>query len=143
MRPPKQLVWASLREPCEKGFGVRVTKIVAAVAFVCCASSAFAQGSAPVNHDGRWKVEIQTTVGKCTPSAEAIVTIKDNRVAAIDAANIEPWGYIEDSATFVGHFSQGEHVLRANGDVKGATASGPWSSNTDFCGGRWSAKKID
>lgn len=142
MRPHKRLFWPP-HGPCEKGFGVSVTRIFVAVALVGFAAPAFAQGPTPVDHDGRWKVEIQTTVGKCTPSAEAIVTIKDNRVAAIDAANIEPWGYIEDSATFVGHFSQGEHVLRANGDVKGATASGPWSSNTDFCGGRWSAKKID
>ncbi len=33
----------------------------------------------------------------------------------------------------------GEHVLRANGVVKGAHASGAWSSSADFCGGRWTA----
>ncbi|WP_298425844.1 hypothetical protein [Rhodoblastus sp.] len=114
-------------------------KFLAASFFFLSSLAASAQSS----HDGQWKVSIETTVGKCEPSAEAVVTITDNRVTAIDASGIEPWGYIDEANTFVGHFSQGERVLRANGDVKGDSASGPWSSNTDFCGGRWTAHKIN
>ncbi len=101
--------------------------------------SAVAQSS----HDGHWRVNVMTTVGKCEPSAHAVVTIKDNRVADIDAQGVEAWGYVDDTSTFVGHFSQGQRVLRANGEVHGDSASGPWSSNTDYCGGSWSAQKID
>ncbi|MDI9849101.1 hypothetical protein QM467_13655 [Rhodoblastus sp. 17X3] len=94
-------------------------------------------------HDGQWRVDIQTSVGNCPPGGQVVVTIKDERVTAIDAGGVEPWGYIDDTNTFVGHFNIGEKVVRANGDVKGQTASGPWSSNTDYCGGRWTARKID
>jgi hypothetical protein len=115
-----------------------------AVPFVLIASlsaslPAFAQSS----HDGRWRAEVETTVGNCQRSAQIIVTIKDNRVAETDAAGVTAWGYIDDTNTFVGRFTAGEKVARANGDVKGNTASGPWSSNTDYCGGRWTARKID
>jgi hypothetical protein len=101
---------------------------------------AAAQGN---SHDGKWRVEIQTTVGACQKSGVVTVEIKGARIAGIDVSGVDPWGYIDDSNTFVGHFNQGEHVLRANGDVKGSSASGPWSSQTDYCGGRWTARKID
>jgi hypothetical protein len=102
--------------------------------------SAFA---ASTSHDGHWRVELETTVGNCQASGVAVVSLKAGRVTGIDAIGVQPWGYIDGDNTFVGHFNSGKHVLRANGDVKGATASGPWSSQTDFCGGRWTARKID
>jgi hypothetical protein len=115
-----------------------------AVPFVLIASlpaslPAFAQSS----HDGRWRAEVETTVGNCQRSAQIIVTVKDNKVSEIDAAGVTAWGYIDETNTFVGRFTAGEKIARANGDVKGNTASGPWSSNTDYCGGRWTARKID
>ena len=106
---------------------------------VAVAAPALAQPS----YDGRWRADIETTVGNCPKSGQVVLTIKANRVEAIDAEGVTPWGYIDDTNTFVGHFNIGEKVVRANGDVKGQTASGPWSSNTDFCGGRWTAHKID
>jgi hypothetical protein len=102
--------------------------------------SAFAATAA---HDGHWRVELETTVGNCQKSAVAVIAVKASRVSSIDTSGVEPWGYIDGDNTFVGHFHSGSHVLRANGDVKGAAASGPWSSQTDFCGGRWTAHKID
>ncbi len=59
------------------------------------------------------------------------------------SSGIEPWGYIDETNTFVGHFSSGEKVLRANGSVLGEFAKGPWSSQTEFCGGTWTARKLD
>jgi hypothetical protein len=114
-------------------------KLLAAGLLILSPLSAAAQTS----HDGRWNVDVVTTVGKCEPSARTVVTIKDNRVVAIDAGSVDAWGYIDDANTFVGHFSQGQRVLRANGTVKGGAASGAWSSNTDYCGGDWTAHKID
>jgi hypothetical protein len=114
-------------------------KFLAAALLLLSSLSAAAQSS----HDGRWSVSVVTTVGKCEPSARAVVTIKDNRVVAIDADGVEAWGYIDNANTFVGHFSKGQRVARANGTVKGGAASGAWSSNTDYCGGAWTARKID
>jgi hypothetical protein len=117
------------------------------VASLLLSSSLTASLAAPVaaksGHDGQWRVDIQTSVGKCPPGGQVVVTIKDERVTGIDAGDVEPWGYIDDTSTFVGHFNIGDKVVRANGEVKGQTASGPWSSNTDYCGGRWTARKID
>ena len=83
------------------------------------------------------------SVGNCPPVGQVVVTIKAKRVKPSTPRASTPWGYIDDTNTFVGHFNIGEKVVRANGDVKGQTASGPWSSNTDYCGGRWTAHKID
>jgi hypothetical protein len=33
--------------------------------------------------------------------------------------------------------------MRANGAVKGGAASGAWSANADYCGGRWSAQRLN
>jgi len=106
-------------------------------------SSLPAAAAAKPGNDGQWRVEVQTTVGNCPRSGEVVVTIKDNRVSGIDTQGVAPWGYIDDTNTFVGRFTIGDKIVRANGDVKGAAASGPWSSNTDYCGGRWSARKVD
>ncbi len=94
-------------------------------------------------YDGTWRVEVETTVGNCQKAAVANITVKGAKVVGIDASGLEPWGYIDADNVFVGRFSQGERVLRANGDVKGGFAYGPWSSSTDFCGGRWSARKLN
>jgi len=95
------------------------------------------------SHDGRWQVELETTVGACAKSGVAVLTVKGGQLASIDASGVSPWGYIDDSNTFVGHFNAGSKMLRANGDVKGNSASGPWSSQTDYCGGRWTAHKLN
>ncbi len=102
--------------------------------------AALAQGT---SHDGKWRVELETTVGNCPKDGTTIVTIKQDRIVGIDASGVEPWGYIDDTNTFVGHFTSGAKVLRANGDVKGDSAYGPWSSQTDYCGGRWTAHKVN
>jgi len=97
--------------------------------------------------DGHWKVDLQTTDGngaaKCPPNGSVTIEIKDRRLTSIDPSSITPWGYIDETNTFVGHFNSGSTVVRANGEVKGNVASGPWSSQTDYCGGRWTARKID
>jgi hypothetical protein len=100
-------------------------------------------GLASRAYDGKWRVALQTTVGNCPASADVVVTVKDAKIVGIDGANAEPWGYVDAANTVVGRFSQGERALRANGAVKGATASGAWSANTDYCGGRWTATKIN
>ncbi|MCI4678762.1 hypothetical protein K9U39_00570 [Rhodoblastus acidophilus] len=114
-------------------------KFLAAGLLLLSSFSAAAQSS----HDGRWSVDAETTVGNCQRTAQSVVTVKDNRVVGVGAQGVQAWGYIDDTNTVVVRLTQGDHVLRADGAVKGDRASGPWSSNTDFCGGRWTAHKID
>ncbi len=37
-----------------------------------------------VSHDGHWRVELVTTVGNCQKSGLAVLTVKNNKIAAID-----------------------------------------------------------
>jgi hypothetical protein len=131
---------------------LRAVKILAVLALAAISCPAFAQGAsqespqaAPqaMSHDGHWRVEIETTVGNCPKSGVAVLTVRKNKIVGIDASGVDAWGYIDETNTFVGHFSSGEKVLRANGDVKGEFAYGPWSSQTEYCGGRWQARKLD
>ena len=123
------------------GAKVRARKFIAG--FILAWGLPVAAMAAAASHDGQWQVQLQTTVGQCPPSVETVVSIKQNRVVAISASGVTPWGYVDETNTFVGHFSSGQKVLRANGDVKGNSARGPWSSQTDYCGGTWTAHKID
>jgi hypothetical protein len=131
---------AAIKAAHSRRFVLRAVPFIALLMASCLPLPALAQGP---THDGRWRVELETTVGKCAGGGSTIVTIKLDRVVGIDASGVEPWGYIDETNTFVGHFNSGQKVLRANGDVRGATASGPWSSQTEYCGGRWTAHKID
>lgn len=116
---------------------ILVAGLILAASFPAAAS---AFGS---EHDGEWKVNIETTAGKgsCPMSGTALVTIRRGLVVGVSTPGVSPWGYV-DGNTFVGHFSEGNQMLRANGDVKGDFAYGPWSSDTNFCGGRWTARKV-
>ena len=108
---------------------MRAKTIVASLLLSSSLAIAFAAPAlAQPSYDGRWRADIETTVGNCPKSGQVVLTIKANRVEAIDAQGVTPWGYIDDTNTFVGHFNIGEKVVRANGDVKGEIASGPWSS---------------
>lgn len=98
-----------------------------------------ASSPALASFDGRWSVTVTTEVGEC-PSGPVGVRIEDNRIVATEVEGVTPWGYIEGGQV-VARFSSGQNVLRAHGKVRGATASGAWSSPTHYCGGRWSAQK--
>lgn len=123
------------------GEKVRARKFIAGL--VLASGLPVAALAAATSHDGQWKVQLQTTVGNCPGGGETVVTIKQSRVVSISASGVTPWGYVDETNTFVGHFTSGQKVLRANGDIKGNSARGPWSSQTDYCGGVWTARKID
>jgi len=100
-------------------------------------------GLASKAYDGQWRVAVQTTVGNCAPAADVVVTVKDAKIVGVSAGGVETWGYIDAGNMVVGRFSQGERALRANGSVKGASASGAWSASADYCGGRWTATRVN
>ncbi|MDE2362307.1 MAG: hypothetical protein KGM42_06475 [Hyphomicrobiales bacterium] len=91
--------------------------------------------------DGVWTVDVRTTVGDCQPEIEGAVTIEGGRVVASSGADIAVWGYVEDSGDVSARFTQGQAVLRASGKARAAAAGGAWSSNTNYCGGVWSARR--
>lgn len=106
------------------------------VAAVLAATPALAFSS---KFDGSWSVDLRTTVGECQQELAGEVTVQEGRIVASSGENIEAWGYIEDTGTVVARFTQGQAMLRASGAIKGAKASGAWSSNTNYCGGTWTA----
>ena len=120
---------------------VRASKFIASL--ILASGFPLAALAAGGSHDGQWRVELQTTVGNCGRGGETVVTIKQNRIVGISTGGVQPWGYVDETNTFVGHFTSGQKVLRANGDVAGNSAHGPWSSQTDYCGGVWTAQKIN
>ncbi|MFV0281286.1 MAG: hypothetical protein ACK5JM_11085 [Rhodoblastus sp.] len=97
----------------------------------------------PRQFDGEWQVEARTTVGKCAPEASVHVRIADGRIVASDAQGVEVWGYLEDNGDISARFTAGQKMARGNGKLKGGSGSGAWSSNTDYCGGVWTARKVN
>ena len=95
----------------------------------------------PHSFDGDWQVEARTTVGNCAPEASGTVRIEGGRVVASSAAGVEVWGYLDDNGAISTRFTAGQKMARGNGKLKGLTGSGAWSSNTDYCGGTWTAQK--
>ena len=95
----------------------------------------------PRSFDGDWQVEARTTVGNCAPDVSGAVRIEGGRVVASSAAGVEVWGYLDDNGAISTRFTAGQKMARGNGKLKGLTGSGAWSSNTDYCGGTWTAQK--
>lgn len=91
--------------------------------------------------DGEWAVEVRTTVGECEPVVSGAVTIAGGQIIASSGADIGAWGYLEDSGDLSARFTRGQDMLRAQGKLKGKAGAGAWSSNTRYCGGKWSARK--
>ena len=115
---------------------MRFALAVMALALAAAPASAMSK-----KFDGVWSVEVRTTVGDCTPEVAGTVTIADGQVVASSGASIGVWGYVEDNGTVSTRFTQGQAMLRASGTARGATASGAWSSNTNYCGGTWKAQR--
>lgn len=93
------------------------------------------------DYDGEWAAEARTTVGACAPSAMGTVTIRGGRVVDSSEPNVAVWGYVDDKNDISARFTKDGHVFRASGKIKARGAHGAWSSNTDNCGGTWSAQR--
>jgi hypothetical protein len=100
-------------------------------------SAAPAHASGP---DGSWSVEATTSVGTCPALIPSKLDISDGKIASVEGAQVESWGYVDESGNIVARFTgAGEHVARFHGVLKGGKGSGAWSSSTDMCGGTWKA----
>ena len=92
--------------------------------------------------DGTWHVSGKTTVGDCEKSVSGAISIRDNRIYRTDENPDDMIGAIQDDGTAWARVEKEGHVARASGRFRPRTASGPWSSNTDECGGTWTAVKV-
>lgn len=111
---------------------------LALLAGLLAAGPAFAFSRA---YDGDWAVDARTTVGSCTPQAAGTVAIRDGKVAGASEPDVGVWGYVDSTGDISARFTTGQHVFRASGKMKKTSASGAWSSNTNYCGGVWTAHK--
>lgn len=109
--------------------------------FCACLALAAPALAFPRSFDGEWQVDARTTVGECAPEVSATVRIEGGRVVASSAQGVQVWGYLEDNGDISTRFTAGQKMARGNGKLKGASGSGAWSSNTDYCGGVWTAQK--
>lgn len=112
-------------------------------ALLLCLSLALATPAVafPKDFDGDWTVEARTTVGDCAPEVSGTVRIEGGRVVASSAEGVAVWGYIDEGGAIAARFTTDQHMARANGKLKGAAGTGAWSSNTNYCGGVWKARR--
>jgi len=100
-------------------------------------------------YDGAWVFEARTTVGSCPGLLPDQIEIHGDLlvgtqagVAALAAGRMAHWGYVESDGAIMTRFtSQGGHVARAHGNLRGNAGQGAWSSSTDKCGGTWRAHR--
>ncbi|RFB78229.1 hypothetical protein [Methylovirgula sp. 4M-Z18] len=108
--------------------------------FVLCAA-VFSTHAFAASFDGTWHVIGKTTVGDCTKSVSGDVSIRDNRIYRTDENPDDMIGAVNDDGTAWAHLEQDGHVVRASGHLHPRNATGAWASNSDECGGTWTAVK--
>ena len=114
-------------------------RILAACLLLSAATPALAAG-AP-SFDGLWTVEGTTDVGPCEKTFHGAIRIEHNDIVAAEGASAQAVGSIDNSGSVWARLTSEAGQARANGRFHGASASGAWSSNTAYCGGRWTARK--
>jgi hypothetical protein len=117
---------------------MRVAFALAALLSALAATAALS--AATPSYDGLWSVEGTTDVGPCDKSFHGEVRVRGNEI--VEATGVaQAIGAIEPAGSIWARLTAEKGVARASGRLKGGGAAGAWSSNTAYCGGRWSAKK--
>jgi hypothetical protein len=93
-------------------------------------------------YDGVWVVDGTTDVGDCLKAFHGTVRVEHDDIVGTDAGASVSYGHIEKTGTAWAHFERGSEIVRAQGKFSGISASGAWSSNTAYCGGRWHARRM-
>jgi hypothetical protein len=96
---------------------------------------------AATSHDGVWIVDGTTDVGTCAKTFHGAFKVEGDAIAGVDAGAANVVGYVDASGEGWARLTAGSAVARAQGKFKGTIASGAWSSNTNYCGGRWHASR--
>jgi hypothetical protein len=113
------------------------------------AASRESGGGEAGRYDGAWIFEARATVGACPGLLPDAIAIRGDLLdgthtgaAALAAGKMAHWGYVESDGAIMTRFTtQGGHVARAHGQLRGNSGSGAWSSSTDKCGGAWRAQR--
>ena len=118
---------------------MRLAFPLAVVLSVAAVSAAFS--AATPAYDGVWTVDGTTDVGPCDKAFHGEVKVRDNDIVEASDGVAQAIGAIDPRGSDWARLTAASGVARASGRLKGASASGAWSSNTAYCGGRWTAKK--
>lgn len=111
-----------------------------ALAFIAAVAAA-TPALAATPFDGAWNVVVHTQVGPCPSEISGTVFIENGDVKGTSAPGIGVWGGIDLKGQVSTRFTQDRDMLRAFGKATHSQASGAWSSNTKYCGGRWEAHR--
>ncbi len=108
--------------------------------FLAAVATAALSAATP-SHDGLWTVEGTTDVGPCSKTFAGEVKVQNNDIVEASGGVAQAIGSIDNSGAVWARLTADIGMARGSGRVHGATASGAWSSNTAYCGGRWNAKR--
>jgi hypothetical protein len=116
--------------------------------FICFVALAISAGcaatalrAAVTNYDGVWTIEGTTDVGPCQKTFGGEAKIQGNDLVSLSETNAQAAGAIDGKGVGWARLTRFDGQARATGRFRGATASGAWSSNTSYCGGRWTARR--
>ena len=112
------------------------------LALLCLGANA--QAANP--RDGIWIIEGTTDQGECPKTFTGEIEVRGDDIVGAASLNNAPVqarvvGAIDKTNEIWSRLTGAAGVARGVGKIKGDAASGAWSSNTAYCGGRWKARR--
>lgn len=89
------------------------------------------------SRDGSWIAVLTTLAGKCERAFQMRFTARGGDLVTATGSKQSADGAIEPDGTLWLRLKSGRDLYRLQGRMRGASASGTWSSNTRLCGGTW------
>lgn len=133
-----------------RGLGILLSSSIISIGAAQAAQREAADAAVEAGrYDGSWVFESRTTVGSCPGLLPDQIEIRGDLLvgaqsgaAALAAGRMAHWGYVESDGAIMTRFTtQGGHIARAHGNLRGNAGQGAWSSSTDKCGGFWRAHR--
>jgi hypothetical protein len=93
-------------------------------------------------YDGTYKVDVTTDEGDCQKTASGTVTVSDGIIVETSDSSVQTFGRIGEEGIVSFAFHRGTDVAHVSGRLKGGRFQGAWSAPAQYCGGRWTARKV-
>ena len=87
------------------------------------------------SRDGAWVAVLTTQAGKCERAFQLRFAARGGDLVTATGSKQSADGAIEPDGTLWLRLKSGRDLYRLQGRMRGASASGTWSSNTRLCGG--------
>jgi hypothetical protein len=87
--------------------------------------------------DGAWTAVLTTQAGKCERAFQLRFAARGSDLVTATGSKQSADGALEPDGTLWLRLKSGRDLYRLQGRMRGASASGTWSSNTRLCGGTW------